>query len=74
MNINRDPLEPYVGPEEAAGFLKINRLKIIRMARSGLLPAHPLGSGKRRQWRFKLSELDKHMQRGVNSPHPPVRQ
>jgi excisionase family DNA binding protein len=65
--------EPYVSPEEAAEFLRITRLKVIRMARSGALPAHPLGKGKRCQWRFKFSELDRHMQRGVNSPNPPVR-
>lgn len=67
-------LESYVGPEEAAAFLRTNRLRIIRMARSGALPAHPLGAGKRRFWRFRLSELDKHMQVGINSAHPPVRQ
>jgi excisionase family DNA binding protein len=72
--MNQEPLEPYVGPEEAAGFLKLNRLKVIRMARSGILPAHPLGTGKRRQWRFKISELDRHMQGGIKTDHPPVRQ
>jgi excisionase family DNA binding protein len=72
--MNRQSLEPYVSPEEAAEFLKTNRLKIIRMARSGSLPAHPLGTGKRRQWRFKLSELDTHMQHGVDIARPPVRQ
>ena len=72
--MNRQSLEPYVSPEEAADFLKTNRLKIIRMARSGTLPAHSLGAGRRRQWRFKLSELDKHMQHGVDTAHPPVRQ
>jgi excisionase family DNA binding protein len=72
--MNQNSLEQYVSPEEAAAFLKINRLKIIRMARSGSVPAHPLGIGKRRQWRFKLSELDKHMQGGITTDHPPVRQ
>ncbi len=72
--MNRQALEPYVSPEEAAEFLKTNRLKVIRMARSGFLPAHPLGIGKRRQWRFKLSELDKHMQHGIEIASPPVRQ
>jgi len=71
---NYDSMEPYVGPDEAAKFLGITRLKVIRMARAGLLPAHALGTGKRRQWRYKLSQLDNHMQRGVNSPYPPVRQ
>jgi excisionase family DNA binding protein len=73
-NTNRSVLEAYVSPEEAARFLKTSRLSVIRMARSGLVPAYPLRAGKRRQWRFKLSELDKHMQRELNSAHPPVRQ
>jgi excisionase family DNA binding protein len=72
--MNHQIVEQYVSPEEAAAFLKVNRLKIIRMARSGAVPAHPLTTGKRKQWRFKLSELDKHMQRGVETSHPPVRQ
>jgi excisionase family DNA binding protein len=72
--MNRDALEPYVSPEEAAEFLRTNRLKLIRMARSGSLPAHPLGMGRRRQWRFRLSELDRHMQGGIKTDHPPVRQ
>ena len=66
--------EPYVDADEVAAFLKTNRLKVIRMARRGLLPAHPLQGGKRCQWRFKLSELDKHMQGELNHGHPLVRQ
>ena len=73
-NMSRHIPESYVGPDQAAAFLNTNRLKVIRMARSGSLPAHPLGNGKRRQWRFKLSELDRHMQEGLNGAHPPVRQ
>jgi excisionase family DNA binding protein len=72
--VNQERLEPYVSPEEAAAFLKTNRLKVIRMARAGFLPAHPLGIGRRRQWRFKLSELDRHLQGGIKTDHPPVRQ
>jgi hypothetical protein len=33
-----------------------------------------LGRGRRRQWRFKLSELDRYMQEGLNDGHPLVRQ
>ena len=73
-NLAQLSLEPYVDADCVAVFLNTNRLKVIRMARSGSLPAYPLGAGKRRQWRFKLSELDKHMQRELNSAHPPVRQ
>lgn len=72
--MNQEPLEPYVSPDEAAAFVRTNRLKIIRMARSGVIPAHPLTTGKRKQWRFKLSELDKYMQGGIKTDHPPVRQ
>jgi len=73
-NLQGASLEPYVDADEAAAFLRTTRLKTIRMARAGFLPAHPLDNGKRRQWRFKLSELDKHMQRALNAAHPPVRQ
>ena len=66
-------LEPYVSPEEAARFLSLHRLRVLRLARAGQIPAHPIGSGRRRQWRFKLSELDRHMQGGINGTHPPVR-
>jgi excisionase family DNA binding protein len=72
--VHGEHLEPYVGPEEAAKFLNTNRLRVIRMARAGLLPAHVLGEGSRRQWRFRLSELDRHMQQGIHSADPPVRQ
>jgi hypothetical protein len=29
----------------------------LELARKGELPAHPLGNGTRRIWRFRLSEL-----------------
>ena len=44
-----DPVEvpePYVDPDRAAEFLHTNRLRVIRMARSGFLPAHQLGDGR----------------------------
>ena len=66
--------EPYVDADCAAGFLHSTRTAVIRMARSGSLPAHPLGVRKRRQWRFRLSELDMYMQERFNGAHPPVRQ
>jgi excisionase family DNA binding protein len=73
-NLAQLSLEPYVDADCAAAFLNTNRLKVIRMARSGCLPAYPLGTGKRRQWRFKRSELDNYMQGRLNNTHPPVRQ
>ena len=43
--------------KEAASFLKINSRTLVRWARCGYLPAHPLGEGKRRIWRFFEKEL-----------------
>jgi excisionase family DNA binding protein len=70
-NLSRHIPESYVDPDQAAAFLNTNRLKVIRMARAGSLPSHPLGRGRRRQWRFKLSELDRYMQEGLNDGHRP---
>lgn len=42
---------------EAAGVLKMNSRTLVRWARSGYVPAHPLGEGKRRIWRFFENEL-----------------
>lgn len=64
-------VEHYVTAAEAANFLSINRLTLMRMARAGAVPAHPLGNGLRRVWRFLLSELDWWMRNRVNSPCRP---
>lgn len=49
--------EHFVDADEAAAFLSITRRRILDLARAGLLPAHPIGLGARRVWRFRLSEL-----------------
>jgi excisionase family DNA binding protein len=49
--------EPFVTPEEAAAFLKISPVTVKKMAREGWLPAHPIGNGIRKRWRFRISEL-----------------
>jgi len=51
-------IEPFVAAEVAAEFLCITRRRVLEMARSGEIPAHPIGQGKRKQWRFRLSELE----------------
>jgi hypothetical protein len=43
--------------KEAASVLKMNSRTLVRWARCGYVPAHPLGEGKRRIWRFFESEL-----------------
>lgn len=51
-------LEPFVGPEAVARFLDIDPETVVRYARLGYLPAHPLHVfGKRMCWRFLLSEV-----------------
>jgi len=59
--------EPYVSAQEAALFLSISPKTLTRLARQGLIPAHPLGDGIRRRWRFLRSELDTWMHGRVNS-------
>ena len=50
--------EHFVSAEVVAEFLLITRRQVLDMARKGDIPAHPLGRGRRKTWRFKLSEVD----------------
>jgi Helix-turn-helix domain len=50
-------LEPFVDTTRAAEFLSVKPRWLLGLARAGKIPAHPLGDGKRRVWRFRLSEL-----------------
>jgi hypothetical protein len=52
-----DGLEKFVDAVEAGRFLSLKPRRVLELARSGELPAYPLGTGKRRVWRFRLSEL-----------------
>jgi len=63
--------EHYVDAAVAAKFLSINRRTLMKMAREGHLPAHPLGDGARRLWRFLLSELDEWLRSRINSARRP---
>jgi hypothetical protein len=49
--------EPFVDAAAGAEFLKINPRTLQRLARQQRVPAYPLGSGRRKTWRFLLSEL-----------------
>lgn len=50
-------LEGFVDAAKAAEFLTLRPRRVLEMARDGKLPAHPLGSGRRKTWRFLLSEI-----------------
>jgi hypothetical protein len=43
---------------------------ITRWARQGYLPAHPLGEGKRKFWRFLQGELAEWLVAKTNFPEP----
>jgi hypothetical protein len=49
--------EPFVDADAAAQFLSLTRRRILDLARAGQLPSHSIGTGARRVWRFRLSEL-----------------
>jgi hypothetical protein len=49
--------ESYVDADLASEFLMVKRKTILQWARTGTIPAHPFGRGKRVTWRFRLSEL-----------------
>jgi hypothetical protein len=52
-------IEPFVDATAGAEFFAIRPRRLLELAREGKVPAHPLGDGPRRTWRFRLSELAK---------------
>ena len=58
-------LEPFVNADTAAAFLGITRRTLLQKVREGRIPGHPLDStAQKRDWRFKLSELDRFVRAG----------
>ena len=55
--MNPETPERFVDADEASRFLSLTRRRVLELARAGKLPAHPLGDGTRRVWRFRLSAL-----------------
>jgi excisionase family DNA binding protein len=53
------PLEPYIEAGRAASYLSVSRKTLLKKARAGGLPAHPIGDGRKKMWRFRISELDR---------------
>ena len=58
MNDELNP-EPFVDATRAAEFLGIKPRRVLEMARAGQIPGYPLGTGARRTWRFRLTEICK---------------
>jgi hypothetical protein len=64
-------IEPFVDAEEAGNFLHLQRRRVLQLARQGKLPAYPIGDGRRRVWRFRLSELASAMLDSRQRSHVP---
>ena len=64
-------LEPFVDATAAGEFLGLHPVTVQRLARSGVLPGHPVQKGKRQHWRFLLTELKEWLQErhGATSGH-----
>lgn len=60
-------------PAEAALVLHMDHRTLIRWARAGYVPAHPLGEGRRRMWRFFEHELLAWVESQSNSPETTLR-
>lgn len=55
---NLSAIEPFVDSIAAGKFLKLHPATVLRLARDGKLPGHPISQGRKRcHWRFLLSEL-----------------
>lgn len=51
------PVRSMLTASQAAELLQIDSRTLVRWARMGYVPAHPLGEGRRRLWRFLEDEL-----------------
>ena len=51
--------EYFVDATLAAKFLSISRKYLLKLSRLGHVPAHPVGIGSRKQWRYRISEVEK---------------
>jgi excisionase family DNA binding protein len=50
-------IEAFVDVAEAGKFLGLSPSHVRRLVESGRIPGHNYGVGKRKFWRFRLSEL-----------------
>ena len=48
----------WLTANEAAEYLKVKPRTVLKWAKEGTIPAHPLSGSKRVTWRFLRSELD----------------
>ncbi len=51
----------WLNASEAADYLKVKPRTVLKWAKEGRIPAHPLSGSQRITWRFLKSELDSAM-------------
>ena len=55
--VQQEQEEYFVDASAAALVLAIGRKYLLKLSRLGIVPAHPIGIGSRKQWRYRISEL-----------------
>jgi excisionase family DNA binding protein len=66
-------IERFVDADTAANFLGITRRTLLQKVRAGKIPGYPLDrSARKKEWRFKLSELDHCLGAQVHSIQQPT--
>lgn len=61
--------EVFVNASGAGDFLELHPATVQRLAREGVIPAHPVTGGKRKHWRFLLSELSEWLRSRTGENH-----
>ncbi|MHB1953018.1 MAG: helix-turn-helix domain-containing protein [Sulfobacillus sp.] len=63
--------ERFVDADEAATVLGVHPKTLQRWSRQGVVPAHPIGEGRRKYWRYLISELEAWLrERTAQTPQP----
>ena len=66
-------IESFVDADAVAAFLRITRRTLLQKVRAGKIPGHPLDpAAQKKDWRFKLSELDHFVRTSVHSRKQPT--
>jgi hypothetical protein len=55
--------ESWVDVKEGAAYLGVSEGHLRKMILRGLVPAKPIGLGKKRYWRMKISEIRREMEK-----------
>jgi predicted DNA-binding transcriptional regulator AlpA len=64
--VTSTPIAPFIKAQPAARLLGLSVKTLLRYARQGIVPAHPLAGQTRKQWRFLESELYAWAQQRIN--------